>query len=115
MRTPTSIDVPEAFAASYGGQGADARAWLAGLPRLGGDLLERWDLRPEGPAGHGVASLVLPVPRADGTPAALKLQQPAASSQQPAASSQQPAASSQQPAPAASCWKGSKPPATRAL
>ncbi|WP_434095003.1 aminoglycoside phosphotransferase family protein [Streptomyces lydicus] len=75
MHMPTSIDVPEAFAASYGGQGAEARAWLAGLPRLGGDLLERWDLRPDGPAGHGMASLVLPVLRADGTPAALKLQQ----------------------------------------
>ncbi|MFH9247425.1 aminoglycoside phosphotransferase family protein [Streptomyces lydicus] len=75
MHSPTSIDVPEAFAASYGGQGADARAWLAGLPRLGADLLERWDLRPDGPAAHGMASLVLPVLRADGTPAALKLQQ----------------------------------------
>ncbi|MFF8371679.1 aminoglycoside phosphotransferase family protein [Streptomyces lydicus] len=51
------------------------RPWLAGLPHLGGDLLECWDLRPDGPSAHGMASLVLPVLRADGTPAALKLQQ----------------------------------------
>ncbi|MER6139127.1 aminoglycoside phosphotransferase family protein [Streptomyces sparsogenes] len=73
---PTPIDVPDAFAASYGTQGASARAWLAGLPRLGGDFLDRWELRPDGPAAHGMASLVLPVRRADGTPAVLKLQEP---------------------------------------
>ncbi|MGW2146199.1 aminoglycoside phosphotransferase family protein [Nonomuraea bangladeshensis] len=71
-----SVDVPEAFAASYGSQGAGARAWLAELPRLGGEFLERWGLRPDGPPAHGMASLVLPVLRADGTPAVLKLQQP---------------------------------------
>ncbi|MGK5554937.1 aminoglycoside phosphotransferase family protein [Actinomadura kijaniata] len=72
----THIDVPDAFAASYGANGAEARAWLAGLPRLGGDLLDRWRLRPDGPAAHGMASLVLPVLREDGTPAVLRLQQP---------------------------------------
>ncbi|MFK4037101.1 aminoglycoside phosphotransferase family protein [Nonomuraea wenchangensis] len=71
-----SVDVPEAFAASYGTQGAGARAWLAELPRLGGAFLDRWELRPDGPPAHGMASLVLPVLRADGTPAVLKLQQP---------------------------------------
>ncbi|MEU4510604.1 aminoglycoside phosphotransferase family protein [Nonomuraea wenchangensis] len=71
-----SVDVPEAFAASYGTQGAEARAWLAELPRLGGAFLDRWGLRPDGPPAHGMASLVLPVLRADGTPAVLKLQQP---------------------------------------
>ncbi|MGA5757132.1 aminoglycoside phosphotransferase family protein [Nonomuraea bangladeshensis] len=71
-----SVDVPEAFAASYGTQGAEARAWLAELPRLGGEFLDRWELRPDGPPAHGMASLVLPVLRADGTPAVLKLQQP---------------------------------------
>ncbi|MGA4990783.1 aminoglycoside phosphotransferase family protein [Nonomuraea bangladeshensis] len=71
-----SVDVPEAFAASYGTQGAEARAWLAELPRVGGEFLDRWELRPDGPPAHGMASLVLPVLRADGTPAVLKLQQP---------------------------------------
>ncbi|MEU6722249.1 aminoglycoside phosphotransferase family protein [Nonomuraea wenchangensis] len=70
------VDVPEAFAASYGAQGAEARAWLAELPRLGGEFLDRWGLRPDGPPAHGMASLVLPVLRSDGTPAVLKLQQP---------------------------------------
>ncbi|MBW8484109.1 aminoglycoside phosphotransferase family protein [Actinomadura parmotrematis] len=75
MPEPICIDVPEAFAASYGAHGAEERAWIAGLPRLGGEFLARWDLRPDGPAAYGMASLVLPVLRADGTPAALKLQQ----------------------------------------
>ncbi|MCQ8768566.1 aminoglycoside phosphotransferase family protein [Streptomyces telluris] len=69
------IDIPDAFAASYRAHGAEASAWIDGLPRLGGEFLERWELRPDGPAVHGMASLVLPVLRADGTPAVLKLQQ----------------------------------------
>ncbi|MFI7639894.1 aminoglycoside phosphotransferase family protein [Nonomuraea sp. NPDC049400] len=75
MNTSTYIDVPDAFAASYGAHGAEARDWIADLPRLGGDFLDRWELRPDGPAAHGMASLVLPVLQADGTPAVLKLQQ----------------------------------------
>ncbi|MEW1548999.1 aminoglycoside phosphotransferase family protein [Streptomyces tsukubensis] len=75
MTTSTPIDVPGAFAASYGTQGAEARAWLTGLPRLGGQLLDRWELRLDGRARWGMASLVLPVRRADGAPAVLKLQQ----------------------------------------
>ncbi|GAA2454011.1 aminoglycoside phosphotransferase family protein [Actinomadura vinacea] len=75
MSTRAPIDVPDAFAASYGTNGASARAWIAGLPRLGGEFLDRWALRPDGPAAYGMASLVLPVLRADGTPAVLKLLQ----------------------------------------
>jgi streptomycin 6-kinase len=66
------IDIPEALIASH--TDAIGRAWLAALPRLVTDFLDRWDLRPDGHTRHGVASLVLPVLRADGTPAALKLQ-----------------------------------------
>src|SRR5690606_26934517 len=55
---------------------AEARAWLAGLPRTGGGLLERWDLRPDGPTAYGMASIVLPVRRADGPPAAPQPQRP---------------------------------------
>ena len=69
------IDVPDVFAASYGAHGAEARAWIAELPRLGGEFLDRWELRPDGPPAYGMASLVLPVLRSDGTPAVLKLQQ----------------------------------------
>ncbi|MFI7700186.1 aminoglycoside phosphotransferase family protein [Nonomuraea sp. NPDC049480] len=75
MNTSTAIDVPDLFAASYGANGAEARAWIADLPRLGGEFLDRWGLRPDGPAAYGMASLVLPVLQADGTPAVLKLQQ----------------------------------------
>ncbi|MGW0484481.1 aminoglycoside phosphotransferase family protein [Nonomuraea sp. NPDC003214] len=75
MTTSASIEVPDQFAASYGANNADARAWLAGLPRLGGEFLDRWRLRPDGPAAYGMASLVFPVRQPDGTPAVLKLQQ----------------------------------------
>ncbi|MGW5751316.1 aminoglycoside phosphotransferase family protein [Nocardia rhamnosiphila] len=69
------IDVPDAFAASYGASSGSARAWIAELPRLGGNFLHSWRLRLDGPAAYGMASLVLPVLRADGTPAVLKFQQ----------------------------------------
>ncbi|MFE7467166.1 aminoglycoside phosphotransferase family protein [Streptomyces sp. NPDC057499] len=70
------IDVPAAFVASYSVNGGESgRAWLAVLPQLGAEFLARWALRPDGPPAHGMASLVLPVTRADGSPAVLKLQQ----------------------------------------
>ncbi|MBP2703600.1 hydroxyurea phosphotransferase [Microbispora sp. RL4-1S] len=75
MQEPIRIDVPEALAAShskYGG--ASGRAWIAELPRLAAGFLDRWELRLDGPGRHGMVSLVLPVTRADGVPAALKLQ-----------------------------------------
>lgn len=69
------IDVPDALAASHSKSGGAAgRAWIAALPALVADFLDRWTLRLDGAAGHGMASLVLPVVRADGTPAVLKLQ-----------------------------------------
>ncbi|GGP96555.1 streptomycin 6-kinase [Actinomadura coerulea] len=75
MSTSIRIDVPEALAASHSKHfGASGRAWIAALPDLANEFLDRWALRPDGPGRHGVASLVLPVTRADGTPAALKLQ-----------------------------------------
>ncbi|GLF94882.1 aminoglycoside phosphotransferase family protein [Streptomyces yaizuensis] len=70
------IEVPRGFLDAYALHGPEARKWLAGLPRLGAEFLDRWRLRPDGPAGHGTASLVLPVVREDGLRAALKLQQP---------------------------------------
>ncbi|MFE9767648.1 aminoglycoside phosphotransferase family protein [Streptomyces sp. NPDC005808] len=77
MKVPFSVDVPDALVASYGKpDDAPGRAWLAALPALVADFLDRWELRPDGPAGHGMASLVLPVIRADGMPTVLKLQPP---------------------------------------
>ncbi|MEU4119689.1 aminoglycoside phosphotransferase family protein [Kitasatospora sp. NPDC028055] len=70
-----SVLVPPALAASLAEYlGARGRAWAARLPSLAAELTEHWELRPDGPVAHGVVALVLPVRRADGTPAALKLQ-----------------------------------------
>ncbi|MFF8026394.1 aminoglycoside phosphotransferase family protein [Streptomyces sp. NPDC007896] len=69
------IDVPVGLAASQAKyNGAAGRAFVAGLPERAAHFLERWELRLDGPSMHGVTALVLPVLRADGTPAVLKLQ-----------------------------------------
>ena len=70
------IDIPEELAAAQELYNGDkGREFIAGLPALTEDFLERWELRPDGSPTHGVAALVLPVVRrADGTPAVLKLQ-----------------------------------------
>jgi len=60
-----SVDVPAALAAAHG------REWFT---EVAADRLEHWDLRLDGPSAHGMASLVLPVLRADGMRAVLKLQ-----------------------------------------
>ncbi len=53
--------------------GPDWASWLNRLPRLCDDLLGEWELRRDGDALHGHASIVLPVRRADGTDAMLKV------------------------------------------
>ncbi|MEV5338445.1 aminoglycoside phosphotransferase family protein [Streptomyces sp. NPDC052676] len=71
------IDVPEQLAASQEQfNGEEGRAFVARLPDLAAAFLDRWELRPDGPSRYGVCALVLPVLRADGTPAVLKLQLP---------------------------------------
>ncbi|MEU3523624.1 aminoglycoside phosphotransferase family protein [Streptomyces sp. NPDC038707] len=54
--------------------GAAGKAFIAALPHLAADFLDRWGLGPDGPPMHGVSALVLPVVRADGLRAVLKLQ-----------------------------------------
>jgi streptomycin 6-kinase len=69
------IDIPEELAATqekYNGQAG--RAFIARLPQLAADFLDRWELRVDGRPMHGVTALVLPVVRGDDTPAVLKLQ-----------------------------------------
>ncbi|MPY59904.1 aminoglycoside phosphotransferase family protein [Streptomyces spongiae] len=69
------IEVPENLAASQiEFNGEAGRAFIARLPRLAADFLDRWELRVDGPSMYGVTALVLPVVRRDGTPAVLKLQ-----------------------------------------
>lgn len=69
------IDIPDELAASQERfNGAAGRAFIAALPDLTADFLERWELTVDGQPMHGVAALVLPVIRADETRAVLKLQ-----------------------------------------
>ncbi|MEU6228788.1 aminoglycoside phosphotransferase family protein [Streptomyces sp. NPDC047042] len=71
----TRIRVPDELAATqlkYNGEAG--RAFITALPARTADFLDHWNLRVDGPAMHGVTALVLPVVRADDTPAALKLQ-----------------------------------------
>jgi streptomycin 6-kinase len=48
--------------------------WLAALPAMAADYLDRWDLTLDGEPLSGAASLILPVVRRDGAEAMLKLQ-----------------------------------------
>jgi streptomycin 6-kinase len=54
--------------------GESGRAWIDALPDLAAALLDQWQLRPDGAPTRGAVALVLPVLRADGRPAVLKLQ-----------------------------------------
>lgn len=69
------VEVPARLAAAHVAFFGDAgRAWTAGLPALAERWLEGWALTPDGPVACGAVALVLPVRRADGTAAVLKLQ-----------------------------------------
>ncbi|MDH6630089.1 streptomycin 6-kinase [Streptomyces sp. LBL] len=70
------IDIPHGLAAAQEKyNGTAGRAFIARLPDLAADFLDRWELRLDGRPMHGVSALVLPVVRrTDDTPAALKLQ-----------------------------------------
>ena len=54
--------------------GANARVWLDAAPVVAETLLARWSLTPDGPTTHGAVAWIIPVRRADGTEAVLKLQ-----------------------------------------
>ncbi|MFJ2651699.1 aminoglycoside phosphotransferase family protein [Streptomyces sp. NPDC087420] len=69
------IDIPEELARTQSKANGEAgRAFVAGLPDLAAEFVERWELRLTGPAMYGMCALVLPVEQADGTAAVLKLQ-----------------------------------------
>ncbi len=69
------IDIPGGLAeAQERYNGAAGRAFIDGLPDLAAGFLDRWRLRLDGPSMNGVSALVLPVVRADGLRAVLKLQ-----------------------------------------
>ncbi|MEV7087714.1 aminoglycoside phosphotransferase family protein [Streptomyces sp. NPDC093085] len=70
------IDIPREFARTRSNENdPGGRAFLAALPARAADLLDRWELRVDGPSLSGRCALVLPVEDATGTPAMLKLQE----------------------------------------
>ncbi|MFF6985386.1 aminoglycoside phosphotransferase family protein [Streptomyces sp. NPDC010273] len=74
-RVGAVIDIPAALVTSQERfNGAAGRAFVAELPHRAAGFLGRWSLRLDGPSMYGMCALVLPVLRADGTRAALKLQ-----------------------------------------
>lgn len=75
MTSDLRLRVPAELVATHTKYFGEAgRAWLDHLPNLAADLLERWELRRDGPPICGAVALIVPVARADGTPAMLKLQ-----------------------------------------
>ncbi|MGW3459919.1 aminoglycoside phosphotransferase family protein [Streptomyces olivaceoviridis] len=69
------IDIPGELARTQEAyNGAAGRAFVAALPDLAAGFLRRWRLTLDGPSMNGVSALVLPVVRADGLRAVLKLQ-----------------------------------------
>ena len=80
MSTGPAPLVPESFSALLSGRAAEGHLtgdeWLRRLPHLAEDMLGEWELRVDGESMHGVAALVVPVRRADGTTAVLKLTWP---------------------------------------
>jgi streptomycin 6-kinase len=68
------LTVPEVFAATTGArEGAAGAQWISTLPALVEQLLSRWELEVDGGALHGYVALVVPVRRADGQTAVLKV------------------------------------------
>ncbi|MFD7237056.1 aminoglycoside phosphotransferase family protein [Streptomyces syringium] len=77
MSAVKAVDVPQSLAASYAKSfGEQGTAWITALPALAAEFLDRWELKRDGAAGAGEASLVLPVSGKDGTRAVLRLQMP---------------------------------------
>ncbi len=69
------IEVPEALVSGHRKFfGETGHNWIDALPDLATGLLDRWQLQPDGAPTCGAWALVLPVVRADATPAVLKLQ-----------------------------------------
>jgi streptomycin 6-kinase len=71
------IEIPAAFARNtVGREGEPGAAWLAGLPGIVDDLLERWRCVPDGEVTHGGVGVIVPVRRRAGDAAVLKVSFP---------------------------------------
>jgi len=56
------IDVPDGFAQlTIRREGEAGRSWIASLPAIVDELLQRWSLVPDGPVTHGGVGIVVPV------------------------------------------------------
>ncbi|PRB14122.1 aminoglycoside phosphotransferase family protein [Microbacterium sp. MYb62] len=78
MGRDEQFTIPAAVLRGFDAGDDATREWLSTVPSVAHDLLRTWGLRPEGEVRSGEAGIVVPVHRADGTPAALKLQVPRA-------------------------------------
>lgn len=65
MNIPAGLQSQRALGGNWPG-------WLDRLPKLVENMIDEWQLTPDGPPKHGFTSLVLPVLQ-DGVPAVLKL------------------------------------------
>ncbi|MFE7592524.1 aminoglycoside phosphotransferase family protein [Kitasatospora sp. NPDC057512] len=71
------ISIPSGLArTTIDREGAPGAAWIAELPGLTAELLERWGCAPDGAATHGGVGLILPVRQAAGRTAVLKVSFP---------------------------------------
>jgi streptomycin 6-kinase len=70
--SPPLLDVPPGLEAQRA-LGPDWGAWLDRLPRLYAEVVEEWELEPEGEPLHGYCSVVVPVRTAGGAPAVVKV------------------------------------------
>ncbi|MEV6046272.1 aminoglycoside phosphotransferase family protein [Streptomyces xanthochromogenes] len=71
------IAMPEEFARSTVDREGDAgAAWLAELPAIVGELLERWGCVPDGDVMHGGVGVIVPVRRRNEESAVLKVSFP---------------------------------------
>ncbi|MDJ1136104.1 aminoglycoside phosphotransferase family protein [Streptomyces iconiensis] len=71
------IELPEAFVrTTVDREGEPGATWLAQLPGILEELLERWSCVPDGGVLHGDVGVIVPVRRRDGTTAVLKVSFP---------------------------------------
>jgi streptomycin 6-kinase len=68
------VEIPEGFSRhTIDREGDPGRAWLATLPGLVDEFLQRWCCTPTAPIMAGKVGIILPVRRHDGLPAVLKI------------------------------------------
>ncbi|MBE1612564.1 aminoglycoside phosphotransferase family protein [Actinopolymorpha pittospori] len=68
------VEIPAAFVrTTIEREGDPGRTWVASLPGLVDEFLQRWGCIPAAPIRFGQVGIILPVQRHDGAPAVLKI------------------------------------------